>query len=193
MSVNTSDNQRGRHQPLRATPWQTTLVLWVTLATSSPLAQAQEEAQGAALPDAVRRLVEQHVPGVVIREHIAEPEAGGTLHEYRIEGVREGKEIALEIDVSPEGELHEIEIKYEPNATKRRLRDSEAISVSRIPTAVLQAAVSVLPGLQPMRAKIGAVGGMTAYEIEGLTGRYLVEIKIRNDGQVLEVEKKPYR
>ncbi|GEM_PF-5035522 len=63
------------------------------------------------------------------------------------------------------------------------------ISIDDVPTNIMDAAMTAVPGLTVESAEIETEDSQKVYEIEGVIGDEEVEIDIAEDGTILEIER----
>ena len=87
--------------------------------------------------------------------------------EYEIKGkMKDGK--AVEIDVSPDGRIHEVET---------------AIATSEVPTAVMKIIETYLPGFEPSLVEMSArPDNVNFYEFEGKVNGREVDVEVNASG-----------
>ena len=65
----------------------------------------------------------------------------------------------------------------------------EDIALENVPSVVITAAKSEVPGIELTEAEIEKEDGTTVYELEGTKGDYEYELEITADGKLLELKK----
>ena len=63
------------------------------------------------------------------------------------------------------------------------------VALADVPEALKQAALAAVPGLVLTGAEREVEDGATLYSLEGMAGGEAVEVEVRTDGKVLEIER----
>lgn len=130
----------------------------------------------AAVPEALQRTVRQTIPGIRF--------TGAETEMYHGEKVFELRGYA-------NNRWHEILISSNGQVLRREVSDEDDdwegadIELSQVPAIVKTAATRAIPGFVPDDAETAS----GIYELEGRAGEYLYEIKVADDGYILQINK----
>ncbi len=109
--------------------------------------------------------------------------------------VFEGRTVDTEIEIDTENEaVHELEINFVSGSKARRIDGAMNISIEDLPASLMERAcqrvATMVDGFSPSGCERGQNHGRIAYRIRGQAGDWKVKIKLLENGEILEMQKK---